>query len=112
MAEIISKDIHWKKGEEGVQKIELYDSDGVAERNGTGKTYQFKFWDEKTNALKGTGTLNPTNLATGKFDLVVLSSFTNTVGDFAGEIIEDPTTNKLKSNTFRVYVDKSSEGLV
>lgn len=112
MAELITKDIHWKKGEEGVQKFEIYESDGTTRRNGTGKTYSFKFWNDKTLALEGTGSLSPTDVTNGKYDLVVFSGFTDVIGDFSGELVEDPSGAKLRSNTFRVYVDKSSEGLV
>ena len=108
---VVKEDIKWKKGEEGVQKFILYDSDGKTRHNGTGHTYQMKFWKDGSSSLKGTGSLSPTSAVDGEYDMVVASAFTDTVDEYLGEIIEDPTGSKLRSNTFNIFVEKSSAGL-
>ena len=108
MAEIIVEDVKWKKGEEGIQKFILFESDGVTRRNGTGKTYEFKFWKARQITLKGSGALVPTDIANGEYDYSVQSTDTDTINDYIGELIEDPAGAKLKSNTFVVNVEEAS----
>ena len=109
MAEIITDNIKWKKGEEGLQHFILFESDGVTRRNGTGKTYSFSFWKHRDTVLKGTGTLVPTDITNGEYDYTVISTDTDTIEEYIGELIEDPSTTKLKSNTFKVDVEESSD---
>lgn len=109
MAELVVEDITWKNGEEGVQKFIIFESDGVTRRNGTGKSYEFKFWAKFGSVLKGSGSLSATDAANGEYDYAVQEGDTDTVGDFLGEIIEDPDGAGLRSNTFNVEVEKSSD---
>lgn len=109
MAELIVEDIEWKKGEEGLQKFIIYESDNNTRRNGTGKSYEFKFWSKYTKTLKDNGSLVATDEVNGEYDYIVKAADTDTVGEFLGEIIEDPDGAKLRSNTFNVNVNPSSD---
>lgn len=110
MGEFIVENVHWKKGEEGLQHFILYESDGVTRRNGTGKTYNFAFWKRKATSLKGSGALVPTDIVNGEYDYTVVATDTDTEFDhYLGELIEDPAGTKLRSNTFKVFVAPSSD---
>jgi len=109
MAEIVIDDVEWKKGEVGVQKFILFESDGVTRRDGSGKTYIFSFWKSRSAVLKGSGTLVSTDAVQGEYDYTVVATDTDTIDDYIGEVIEDPTGDKLKSNTFKVDVAESSD---
>ena len=109
MGEFIVEDVHWKKGEQGVQKFIIFESDGVTRRNGTGLTYSFAFWKDGAATIKGSGNLNATSAAQGEHDYVLQSTDTDTVYEFLGELIEDPAGTKLRSETFKVIVEKSSD---
>ena len=110
MGKFIVEDIKWKKGEEGIQKIILFESDGTTLRDLTGKTYEFKFWKRGSGILEGGGSCSingdPTN---GNLDYIVLSTDTDAINNFIGEIIEDPSGAKLRSDTFKVLVEESSD---
>ena len=109
MGEFIVDDVKWKKGEQGIQQFILFESDGISRRDGTGKTYDFSFWKRGATSLKGTGALVPTDTVQGEYDYVVISTDTDTVFDhYLGELIEDPATAKLKSESFKVIVEESS----
>lgn len=109
MAEIVIDDIEWKKGELGSQRFIIYDSDNVTRRNGSNKNYQFKFWKSRSNVLKGSGSLVNIDESNGVFSYTMQSGDTDTIDDYVGEIIEDPTGEKLRSNTFKVFVRESSD---
>lgn len=111
MAEFIVDSIKWKKGELGYQTIHLYESDGQTKRDGTGKSYKFTFWKKGYDSLKGEANLTSVAPHDGEHTFRVIESFTDTVGEFRGEIIEDPDGDKLRSETFVVKVEQSSEGL-
>jgi len=109
MAEIIIENVEWKKGEEGTQHFIIFESDGTTRRNGTGKSYTFSFWKSRGSALKGTGSLVATDATNGEYDYTVTSANTDTIEKYIGELIEDPTGTKLRSNTFEVNVKESSD---
>ena len=109
MAEFVIENIEWKKGELGIQRFIIYESDGVTRRNGSGKAYDFKFWKARGNVLKGSGTLVATDTVQGEYNYLLVATDTDTINDYRGEVIEDPSTNKLKSNTFKVDVAESSD---
>lgn len=109
MAEIVIDNVEWKKGEIGIQKFILFESDGVTRRDGSGKSYKFSFWKSRGNVLKGTGSLVSTDAVQGEYDYTVIVTDTDTIDDYIGEVIEDPTGDKLKSNTFKVDVAESSD---
>ena len=108
MAELLVNDIYWKKGEQGLQNFEIFDSDNVTPRDGTGKTYTFKFWKQGEAATKGSGSLVDTDITNGKWQYTVQSTDTDTVENYIGELIEDPAGAALRSNTFYVIVEDSS----
>lgn len=110
MGEFIVEDVHWKKGEEGLQHFILCESDGITPRNGTGKTYEFKFWKRGASVVKGGGSLVPTDIVNGEYDYTMQATDTDTVLDsYLGELIEDPNGTKLRSNSFKVIVEDSSD---
>lgn len=109
MGEFIVGDVIWKKGEEGLQSFILFESDGITRRDGTGKTYTFAFWKRGTIVVKGSGALVPTDIVQGEFDYTVLSADTDTINDYIGEVVEDPGGTKLRSETFEVCVEESSD---
>ena len=110
MGEFIVEDVKWKKGEEGIQQFILFESDGITRRNGTGKTYRFDFWIRGSTAIKGGGALVATDTVQGEYDYTVTSIDTDTILDhYIGEITEDPIGTKLKSETFKVEVEESSD---
>ena len=111
MAEIIVEDVDWKKGETGVHKFIIFESDGVARRDGTGLSYTFKFWKARGTVLKGSGSLTATDEVQGEYDYTVVATDTDTIEKYIGEIIEDPAGDKVKTDTFKVNVAESSEGL-
>lgn len=111
MGEFIIEDVKLKKGEEGIQKFILHESDGITLRDLTGKTYEFKFWKRGSGVLKGGGACvisNPPG-TDGVLDYTVLANDTNTLNNYIGELIEDPTGTKLRSDTFKVIVEESSD---
>ncbi len=109
MAEIIVENVEWKKGETGIQKFILFESDGVTRRDGTAHSYIFSFWKSRGAVLKGTGVLVSTDAVQGEYDYTVIATDTDTIDDYIGEVIEDPSVFKLKSNTFKVDVAESSD---
>lgn len=110
MGEFIVADVKWKKGEEGIQQFIIFESDGVTRRIGTGKSYTFSFWIRGAAAVKGTGALVATDAVQGEYDYTVTAANTDTILDhYIGEIIEDPTGTKLRSETFKVFVEESSD---
>lgn len=108
MGEFIVEDVKWKKGESGFQEFILYESDGKTKRNGTGKSYSFKFWKRGTGIVKGSGTLIAIDEVEGHWKYNLQASDTNTVDNYAGEIIEDPSGTGMRSETFNVGVEESS----
>lgn len=109
MGEFIIEDVKWKKGEEGLQHFILFESDGTTRRNGTGKSYTFAFWKRGATSVKGSGVLVATDTVQGEYDYTVTPSNTDTIDDYIGEIIEDPTGTNLRSDTFNVDVEESSD---
>lgn len=109
MVDIVVENVIWKKGEKGIQKFIIFDSDGVTRRNGTGKTYDFSFWKSRGTVVKGTGALVATNESQGEYSYIVLAANTDTIENYIGEIIENILTDKLRSNTFKVDVEESSD---
>ncbi len=109
MAQIVVDDVEWKKGETGVQKFIIFESDGITRRDGSTHSYVFSFWKSRGTVLKGTGGLVSTDAVQGEYDYTVVASDTNTIDDYVGEIIEDPVGDNLKSNTFKVDVAESSD---
>lgn len=108
MGEFIVDNVVWKKGEQGLQNFILYESDGITRRNGTGKTYQFNFWKKGTTTLSGGGALVAINAPQGEYYYIVLATDTDTIDDFIGELIEDPGSAALRSETFDVDIKESS----
>ncbi len=110
MGEFIVEDVHWKKGEEGLQEFHVFESDGTTIRDATGKTMNFAFWKKNSTAVKGSGACtilgDPTN---GEWTYPVSASNTDTEEEYKGELIEDPIATKLKSETFKVIVGESSD---
>jgi len=107
MAELIVDDITWKKGEKGKQQFEIHDSDGKL-RDLTGNTYTFHFWaPTDTPVDKGTGSVSIVTALSGLAEYTVLAADTDTVEEYFGEIIENPGTDDLKSNTFSVSVERA-----
>lgn len=114
MANLVTGDIIWKKGDRGLQTFNIYESDNITPRNGTGKTYTFKFWDETADppSLVGSGTLSAVTAASGIYTYAVTADDTSEVDNYVGELIEDAgTSNELKTDTFKVTVKRSSSGL-
>lgn len=109
MGEFIVEDIKWKKSEEGLQHFILFESDGKTRRNGTGKTYNFAFWKRGATSVKGSGSLTVTDAVQGEYEYTVTASNTDTIDDYIGEIIENPGSTKLRSETFNVDVEESSD---
>ena len=109
MGEFIVEDVAWKKGEEGLQSFILFESDGITRRDGTGKTYTFAFWKRGATVVKGSGSLAATDEVQGEYDYTVLAGDTDTIDDYIGEVIEDPGGTKLRSETFEVCVEESSD---
>ena len=109
MAEFIVGDIKWKKGELGLQRFNLFESDGETPRNGTGVTYTFAFWKKGATAVKGSGSLIAVTPANGEWDYQILATDTDTIDDYIGELIEDPTGAKIRSESFAVSVEESSD---
>ncbi len=109
MGEFIVEDVKLKKGEEGIQKFIIFESDGITRRNGTGNTYEFKFWKRGSGTLEGGGALVPTDITQGEFDYIVLATDTDSINNFIGEVIENPGGTKLRSETFKVLVTESSD---
>lgn len=109
MGEFIVDDVKWKKGEQGIQQFILFESDGITRRDGTGKDYAFSFWKRGAQVLKGTGTLSPTDTVEGEYNYTVIATDTDTVFDhYLGELIEDPSGTKLRSESFKVIIEESS----
>lgn len=109
MGEFIVENVIWKKGEEGLQHFILFESDGKTRRDGTGKTYSFSFWKQGEGVAKGSGALTATDEVQGEHDYPVQAVDTDTIDDYIGEIIEDPGGSKLRSETFEVDVEESSD---
>lgn len=110
MGEFIVEDVVWKKGELGAQQFQLYESDGVTKRDGSGISYTFSFWKRGAQVLKGTGSLSAVDAVNGLHQYSVQTGDTDTVFDhYVGEIIEDPSGTKLRSETFKVIVEDSSD---
>ncbi len=109
MGEFIIEDIKWKKGEEGIQHFILFESDGTTRRDGTGNTYTFAFWKRGASSVKGSGTLVATDTVQGEYDYTVTASNTDTIDDYIGEVIENPASTNLRSETFKVDVEESSD---
>ena len=110
MGEFIVEDVHWKKGEQGLQKFVLFESDGIDRRNGSGKSYKFAFWKRGAEVVKGEGALIAVDEVMGEYNYVVSMGDTDTVLDhYLGELIEDPDDTKLRSNSFKVIVEESSD---
>jgi hypothetical protein len=114
MAEIITENILWKVGERGNQQFEIYDSDGKARHNGTGHTYDFKFWDDSTEpfTLIGSGVCAVVDAVNGKYEYPVKASDTMNEAEFAGELIEDLGAVEKRTNTFKVKIEPSSKDAV
>ena len=107
MGELLVDDIIWKKGETGDQQFEIHDSDGTL-RNLSGNTYTFHFWvPDETPEDKGTGGLSLVDALNGLAKYTLAATDTDTVETYDGEIIENPGSDDLKSNTFTVYVKKA-----
>ena len=109
MGEFIVEDVKWKKGEEGIQKFIIFESDGTTRRDGTGESYNFKFWKRGSGILQGGGTLVATDTLEGEYNYFVLNADTDTINSYIGEIIEDPSGTKIRSDTFAVIVAESSD---
>ena len=107
MGQFIVEDVHWKKGETGLQSFINFESDGITRRDGTGKTYVFSFWKKNASSVKGTGALAITDEVQGEYDYTVIAGDTNTINEYKGETIENP--GGLRSDTFRVIVEESSD---
>lgn len=108
MGEFIVENVKWKKGEQGIQKFILFESDGVTRRNGSGNTYDFAFWKSGGSATKGSGSLTATDAVQGEHDYVVVAGDTDTVDEYIGELIENPGAEAVRSETFDVTVEESS----
>ena len=110
MGEFIVENVKWKKGEQGIQKFILFESDGVTRRNGSGKSYNFAFWERGATTVKGSGSLVATDAPQGEHDYTVTATDTDTILDhYIGEIIEDPGGAGIRSDTFKVFVEESSD---
>jgi len=109
MGEFIVENVRWKKGESGLQEFHLFESDGKTVRDGTGKTYDFAFWKRGATAVKGTGALTPFDEVNGIHRYSLAGTDTDTIDDYIGEIIEDPAGAKIRSETFQVDVEESSD---
>lgn len=109
MGEFIVEDVRWKKGETGIQKFILFESDGVTRRNGTGLSYEFKFWKRGSGILEGGGAMSQIDAILALYNYSVLAADTDSINNFIGEIIEDPVSTKIKSDTFNVIVAESSD---
>ena len=109
MGEFIVDNVKWKKGEQGIQKFVLFESDGITRRNGTSNTYTFSFWKKGGTATKGSGSLTPTDAAQGEYDYTVIAGDTDTIEEYIGELIENPAAEKVRSETFDVEVKESSD---
>ncbi len=109
MGEFIVEDVEWKKGELGLQKFILFESDGITRRNGTGISYNFAFWKKGATTNKCSGALVPVDAPNGEYTYAVKVTDTDTIDEYIGELIEDPTGSKLKSDTFKVNVAESSD---
>ncbi len=109
MGEFIIEDVNWKKGEGGTQQFILFESDGITRRDASGKTYNFAFWKRSAAAVKGSGALSITNPTQGELSYSLAGTDTDTIDNYIGEIIEDPSGNKLRSETFKVFVEESSD---
>ena len=109
MGEFIVEDIAWKKGEEGLQQFILFESDGITRRDGTGVVYNFAFWKKGAAAVKGSGVLVAVDEAQGEHSYAVKAVDTDTIDNYIGELIEDPTGTKIRSETFKVIVEESSD---
>lgn len=105
MAELVVGDILWKKGETGIQTVNIYDSDNITRKDITGITYTFKFWKVGEVSNKGTAVLTPVTPLSGIATFTVSSGFTDTVEDYLGELVGD---DGEKSNTFDVKVIESA----
>ncbi len=108
MGEFIVKNVQWKKGEKGDQQFILFESDGVTRRNGTGLAYEFQFWKKNATVLKGGGALIAVDAAQGEWSYTVIAGDTDTVEEYIGELIEEPLSIALRSETFDVDVSESS----
>ena len=109
MGEFIVENVTWKKGERGLQSFILFESDGITRRDGTGNSYTFAFWKRGATAVKGSGTLAATDEVQGEYDYTVLAADTDTIDDYIGEVIENPGSNNIRSETFKVDVEESSD---
>lgn len=110
MADLVVSDVVWKKGERGIQKFFIYDSDGKTPHSLTGHNYTFKFWKNGESTLKGSGNLSIISAPGGEADYSVQAGDTGgdlkTTEFYVGEIIENDTL--LKTDTFKVTVEKSA----
>ncbi len=109
MGEFIVEDVHLKKGEAGSQKFIIFESDGITRRDGTGKTYDFKFWKTGATVVKGGGSLTGVIIAQGEWAYTVVAGDVDTIDEYKGEVIEDPAGVKLRSETFAVFIEESSD---
>ncbi len=109
MGEFIVEDVFLKKGEAGTQKFIIFESDGITRRDGTGKNYNFKFWKTGATVVKGGGALTGILIIEGEWAYIVVAADVNTIDEYKGEVIEDPAGEKLRSETFAVFVDESSD---
>ena len=105
MAELVTNDIRWKKGETGTHNFIIFESDGVTRKNITGITFTFKFWVKDAVANKGTAVLSATDAVNGEALITVSSGFTDTVEDYLGELQGD---NGNYTSTFNVFVEPSA----
>lgn len=107
MGEIAVDDVYWKKGELGLQQFEIRDSDGSL-RDLTGKTFTFHFWLPADSPVdKGTGSLTLVTPLSGLASYTMVATDSDTVGVYDAELIENPGSDNLKSNTFKVIVEES-----
>ena len=110
MGKFIVDDVKWKKGEEGLQKVNLFESDGITVRDLTGNTYEFKFWKRGSGILQGGGSaVISGDPLLGILDYTVLATDTDTINNYIGEIIENPGAAELRSETFKVLILESSD---
>ncbi len=109
MGEFIVQNVQWKKGEKGDQQFILFESDGITRRNGSTLSYEFQFWKKNATSLKGGGTLIAIDADQGEWSYTVVAGDTDTVEEYIGEIIEEPSGVALRSETFDVDVGESSD---
>ncbi len=109
MGEFIVEAVKLKKGEEGIQNFIIFESDGTTRRDGTGKSYNFAAWKPEGTINKMSGALVADSEIQGEWHYVVKPADTDTIDEYEGELIEDPTGTKIRSETFPVSVERSSD---